>query len=107
VAELAGVMVLGVSTADASEVCDRNCLDPLVDGYIAAVVAHAPVRLRLARHVAFTENGVHPPPGRDCQHAGALQTLRSRWKGRFLRYGLGEGSDMVGFVRQPVYRPDT
>jgi hypothetical protein len=51
-------LLLGVSTVRASDVCDRNCLDSMVDNYIVAMVAHDPGRLPLARHVRFTENGV-------------------------------------------------
>ncbi len=56
---LAGAAALGLSTsARASSVCDAKCLDGMVDNYVAAMVAHDPGRLPLARHVAFTENGV-------------------------------------------------
>jgi len=37
--------------------CDRACLNGYVDQYLAAVVAHDPSRLPLARQVKFTENG--------------------------------------------------
>ena len=37
--------------------CDRACLDSYVDQYLAALVAHDPSRLPLARQVKFTENG--------------------------------------------------
>jgi hypothetical protein len=37
--------------------CDRACLDTYVDQYLAALVAHDPSRLPLARQVKFTENG--------------------------------------------------
>ena len=50
--------VFGAPTARASDVCGRTCLDGLVDQYIAAMVAHDPGRLPLARHVQFTENGI-------------------------------------------------
>lgn len=46
------------SAARASDVCDAKCLDGMVDAYIAAMVAHDPGQLPLARHVIFTENGV-------------------------------------------------
>ncbi len=41
----------------ASDVCDRACLTGLVDQYLAALAAHDPGRLPLARVVRFTENG--------------------------------------------------
>lgn len=37
--------------------CDRACLNGLVDQYLAALVAHDPSRLPLAKTVRFTENG--------------------------------------------------
>jgi hypothetical protein len=37
--------------------CDRACLNGFVDEYLAALVAHDPARLPLAREVKFTENG--------------------------------------------------
>lgn len=37
--------------------CDRACLNSFVDQYLAALVAHDPSRLPLARQVKFTENG--------------------------------------------------
>jgi hypothetical protein len=37
--------------------CDRACLNGYVDQYLAALVAHDPSRLPLARQVKFTENG--------------------------------------------------
>lgn len=55
---LASFAMLCPLTAQASDVCGRNCLDHLVDQYIAAMVAHDPGRLPLARHVKFTEDGV-------------------------------------------------
>ncbi|MGH8150246.1 MAG: hypothetical protein ACRETB_09790 [Steroidobacteraceae bacterium] len=44
--------------AHASDYCGRQCLDNLVDRYIAAMVAHDPEALPLAQGVEFTENGV-------------------------------------------------
>ncbi|HXQ26860.1 MAG TPA: hypothetical protein VN822_10665 [Candidatus Acidoferrales bacterium] len=37
--------------------CDRACLNGLVDQYLAALVAHDPSPLSLARDVKYTENG--------------------------------------------------
>jgi hypothetical protein len=54
---LAALAGLAVSTAQASDVCGRACLQGLVDAYIAALVAHDPQRLPLAQGVRFTENG--------------------------------------------------
>lgn len=52
------MLLLSTSSARASDECGRSCLDGMVDNYIAAMVAHDPGRLPLARHVVFTENGV-------------------------------------------------
>ena len=38
--------------------CDRACLNALVDQYLAAMVAHDPSQLPLAKNVKFTEDGV-------------------------------------------------
>lgn len=42
----------------AGEQCDRACLNGLVDQYLAAMAAHDPSRLPLAKTVKFTEDGV-------------------------------------------------
>jgi hypothetical protein len=54
---ISGLTAVMASTAHASDVCDRTCLDDLVDRYIAAMVAHDPEQLPLAQGVRFTENG--------------------------------------------------
>lgn len=54
---LAGFFVFApVGAADES--CDRACLTRIVDQYLAALVAHDPSRLPLAKDVKFTEDGV-------------------------------------------------
>jgi hypothetical protein len=55
----AGALVLCLLSLPsfASEVCERACLQGLVDQYLAALVAHDPGRLPLAVNVRFTENG--------------------------------------------------
>jgi hypothetical protein len=42
----------------AAPACDRQCLNGLVDQYLAAMVAHDPSGLPLAKTVKFTEDGV-------------------------------------------------
>ena len=37
--------------------CDRACLEPFVDKYLDAMVAHNPAKAPFARGVKFTENG--------------------------------------------------
>jgi hypothetical protein len=40
-----------------SKTCDRACLEPFVDKYLDAMVAHDPSKAPFARGVKFTENG--------------------------------------------------
>ncbi len=52
------VMLLSCfKNAAASDPCDRACLEGHVNRYLAAMVAHNPNQLPLARDVRFTENG--------------------------------------------------
>jgi len=53
----------GQKTAAASDACNRECLNGLVDKYLDAVVAHDPSLLPLAKPVKFTENGQRLEPG--------------------------------------------
>jgi hypothetical protein len=46
------------SAAPAKSDCDRACLNGIMDQYLAAMVAHDPSKLPLAKNVKFTENGV-------------------------------------------------
>ena len=58
---VAGVGVLALTLRSvpglASDLCDRTCLEGVVEKYLAALVAHDPSRLPLAVNVRFTENG--------------------------------------------------
>jgi hypothetical protein len=45
------------SPSRASDVCDRACLQGMVDRYLSAMIAHDPNQLPLSRNVRFTENG--------------------------------------------------
>jgi len=45
------------ASAAASGDCDRACLNGFVDNYLAALVAHGPSKLPLAKNVRYTENG--------------------------------------------------
>jgi hypothetical protein len=47
-----------VVPAFAADPCDRACLEGHVDEVLAAMAAHDPRRLKLARDVRYTENGV-------------------------------------------------
>lgn len=53
----AACLALSASAASASDVCDRTCLEGMVNKYIDAMVAHDPNQLPLAQGVRFTENG--------------------------------------------------
>jgi hypothetical protein len=67
-AALGTFLLVGISTGTArtgaaDAPCDRACLNTLVDQYLAALVAHDPSRLPLAKTVKFTEDGVPLKPG--------------------------------------------
>ena len=52
------------SAADAADkICDRTCLRNLADSYVAALVAHDPSRVPLARDVRMVENIQRIRPG--------------------------------------------
>ncbi len=52
------------SAADAADkVCDRTCLRNLADSYVAALVAHDPAKVPLARDVRMVENIQRIRPG--------------------------------------------
>jgi hypothetical protein len=59
----ASIAALPSGAAAAPASCDRACLNGLVDQYLAAMVAHDPARLPLAKSVKFTEDGVRLKPG--------------------------------------------
>src|ERR1700722_4582574 len=52
-----------MSSAASAAQCDRACLNKTVDTYIAAMVAHDPSQVALARDVKFVENTVPMKPG--------------------------------------------
>ncbi len=56
-AAVAALFGLAAQPAAASDVCDRACLEGMVNRYLEALVAHDPDRLPLAQGVRFTENG--------------------------------------------------
>jgi hypothetical protein len=51
------------SDPKAPALCDRACLEATLDSYIAALVAHDPSRLPLAKQVKYTEMGQQMPIG--------------------------------------------
>jgi hypothetical protein len=54
---------LGTGYAATHVDCDEGCLKSQMDGYLQALQAHDPSRLKLAPAVRFTENGVAIPLG--------------------------------------------
>jgi hypothetical protein len=47
-----------VNSARAADPCDRKCLEGYIDKVLAAMIAHNPGQLMLAKDVRYTENGV-------------------------------------------------
>jgi hypothetical protein len=65
------------STSAASPRCSRDNLSQLADNYLAAMSAHAPARIRFAKHVRMTENGQTVTIGKGLwQSAGAVSFQR-------------------------------
>src|ERR1700691_5976160 len=58
-----GAALAGMSVNATAAKCDRACLDKTVDTYIAALVAHDPSQVALAKDVKFVENTVPTKPG--------------------------------------------
>ena len=56
-------IALAATLAGQSKTCDRACLEPFVDKYLDAMVAHDPAKAPFAKGVKFTENGQRPFPG--------------------------------------------
>jgi hypothetical protein len=56
-AAVAAALLCGYSAAAQPGVCDRACLEGLLDTYVDGVVAHDATRLPLAADAQFTENG--------------------------------------------------
>jgi hypothetical protein len=56
-------LALSAAAAAAGKPCDRACLNGLADQYIAAMVAHEPSRVPLARDVRMVENIHRIQPG--------------------------------------------
>jgi len=54
---------LVISSVSNAQDCDRRCLIDLADGYVAAIVAHDPGKVRLSPDVVFVENITRMKPG--------------------------------------------
>ena len=75
-----------------SAACDRNCLDKLVDSYLAALVAHDPSKVRIAANARFVENVTAMKPGEGLwKTASAVPTT-------FKIYVPDPVSQQVGFL---------
>ncbi|HTY93371.1 MAG TPA: hypothetical protein VMC02_05760 [Steroidobacteraceae bacterium] len=60
---LLACIVVTARAAAGGTACDEACLRSVMDGYLQALQAHDPGRLRVAPNVRFTENGVAIPLG--------------------------------------------
>jgi hypothetical protein len=60
---LLAALVACVAEAAPPATCDRDCLHELADDYVAALVAHDPARVPLARDVRMVENIQRIKPG--------------------------------------------
>jgi hypothetical protein len=99
-ASAALVIIAGSSPAFAqSAACDRACLRTMLDGYLAAVIAHDPSKAQLAIGFRQTENAINYPQSKGVwQSVTALGGLQRRYfdpvTGQAGYYGtVMEGSD--------------
>ena len=56
-------LLLGSHSGQTAELCNRGCLEQMLDGYVDALVRDDPGRLPLSATVKFTENGQRLVPG--------------------------------------------
>src|ERR1700682_3970471 len=59
-------VAFGQGKGKSAHPCDRGCrsgLEPFVDKYLDAMIAHDPTKAPFARGVKFTENGQRLEPG--------------------------------------------
>src|SRR5689334_20572178 len=94
-AALAGAAALAQQKSGApraTAVCDRGCLNALVDSYFAALVAHDPKKVRIAANARFVENVTPMKPGEGLwKTASAVPTT-------FKIYVPDPVSQQVGFL---------
>jgi hypothetical protein len=50
-------IAIAATLAGQTKTCDRACLEPFVDKYLDAMVAHDPAKAPFAKSIRFTENG--------------------------------------------------
>src|SRR5688572_27362742 len=77
--------------SSAETVCDRRCLDGLVDRYLEALVAHDPGRIPVSTGVRFVENGVALPLG-----SALWKTASGR--GTYSHYFADVAAGQAGFI---------
>jgi hypothetical protein len=75
--------------------CDRACLNDTVENYLAAMLAHDPARVPIAKNVRYTENGVELP-----LPDGLWRTLQSVGKYRLVVADSEEST--VGFFAKAL-----
>jgi hypothetical protein len=80
-----------VNSVSAADPCDRKCLEDHIDKVLAAMIAHNPGQLMLAKNVHYTENGVELITG-----DGMWGTLSAR--GKYSLYVCDTKSGQVGFL---------
>jgi hypothetical protein len=84
------LLSIGTGTAWAADPCDRACLEAHVDQVLAAMIAHNPNLLMLARSVRYTEDGVELRVG-----DGLWGTATAR--GKYRLYVSDPEAGQVGF----------
>jgi hypothetical protein len=80
-----------VAPASPAGACDVACLRGMVDEYLAAVAAHRPERLPLAKHVKFTEMGQPLELGDGFWHTAS-------GVGRYKHYFPDPTAGQIGFI---------
>ncbi len=87
-----GLLAGAQGAAWAAGSCDRNCLDGMVDSYLAALVAHDPGKVPIAADARFVEDTVPTRPGEGLwKTATAVPTT-------FRIYVPDPTSQQVGFI---------
>jgi hypothetical protein len=89
---LATALLLAASANAAPARCDRACLDGMVDGYFAALVAHDPSKAPIAPGAKFVENTVPMQPGE------GLWRTASEAPTTFKIYVPDPVAEQVGFI---------
>jgi hypothetical protein len=84
------LLSIGVGTARAADPCDRACLEGHVDQVLAAMIAHNPSQLMLARNVRYTEDGIELRIG-----DGLWRTATAR--GKYKLYVADPEAGQIGY----------